>query len=193
VLTKEEKELQKLARDQARYALKLNAAKSLQPGFKTPSGATTWDGQSTSWEPKEAAPGLQHLLHAGQGRAKPLPKQAASQNWSKEKVIKWLLETPYLKEGEEAEVEAAPPLPNDRWSARVHTIRLMHVCVELKMQFLQKDVPMCTRNEKDAGDRNSFWVLAAEKFNDQSFKPTMLDYNTIKELPAQVCSSMQHV
>ena len=141
-LTKEQKELGKLARDQARYALKLDAAKSLKPGFKTSSGLTTWDGESTSWEPKEAAPGLKHLLHAGLGRAKPLPKQAASQNWPKEKVIKWLLETPYLQEGEEVQEEAvaAPALPHDRWTMRVHTIRLLPVCVELKVEFLQKDV-----------------------------------------------------
>ena len=58
-----------------------------------------------------------------------------------------------------------------RWYAHSCFVRLCHVIVELKDEFLMRDRPMATREQLDGAARNSFWQNAALKFNDATFKP----------------------
>lgn len=59
-----------------------------------------------------------------------------------------------------------------RWYALRQTARLLHVILEMKEEFLLRDVGHRSRLEKDGAARNSFWVRACEKFNDKTFLPS---------------------
>eukprot|EP00965_Chrysotila_dentata_P120451 3982727-Pleurochrysis_carterae.AAC.1 len=59
-----------------------------------------------------------------------------------------------------------------RWSAKNHTVRLVHVCMELKAEFLARDECL-DRRALDGAARDSFWQLAAKKFADPSFNPPL--------------------
>lgn len=51
---------------------------------------------------------------------------------------------------------------------------MLHTIFELKEHFVRRDEGHTTRNEKDSAARNWFWVLAAQKFNDESFLPVLM-------------------
>ena len=46
--------------------------------------------------------------------------------------------------------------------------------LEMSEAFCQRDKKPETRNEYEAGARNSFWQEAARKFNDREFAPTLV-------------------
>ncbi|MGA1355019.1 MAG: hypothetical protein ACO32I_09640, partial [Candidatus Limnocylindrus sp.] len=58
-----------------------------------------------------------------------------------------------------------------RWSARTCSTRMLHVLVEERAAFLQRDAPLAKRSDLDGAARNSFWQRAALVFVDPSFKP----------------------
>ena len=57
----------------------------------------------------------------------------------------------------------------------MHTIRLLHVIVETKVDFLKRDKKATTRNAMEAGARDSYWQTAALKFCDKDFNPSLLN------------------
>ena len=60
----------------------------------------------------------------------------------------------------------------------MHTIRLLHVIVETKVDFLKRDKKATTRNAMEAGARDSYWHTAALKFCDKGFNPPLLKLNS---------------
>lgn len=75
---------------------------------------------------------------------------------------------------QQAATPAQAAEPTHRWHNIRQGCRLVHTIVELKEDFLRRDEGHLTRNEKDSAARNSFWVRAAEKFNDDNFTPILL-------------------
>lgn len=61
-----------------------------------------------------------------------------------------------------------------RWSARTCAPRLLHVIVEERAAFLQRDAPLARRTDLDGAACNSFWQVAALRFVDPSFNPELL-------------------
>lgn len=70
---------------------------------------------------------------------------------------------------------APPPAP--RWYAIRQGCRLVHTILDMKDEFLQRDIGHQSRLEKEAAARNSFWVRAAARFNDSTFLPTLIKTN----------------
>jgi hypothetical protein len=64
--------------------------------------------------------------------------------------------------------------PSRRWTPRTHMIRLLHVIVATKTDFLQRDKKAKCRNAMEAGARDSYWHTAALKFCDKTFRPALL-------------------
>ena len=185
-----------------------DSARLIVPGWLL-NGSESWDGKSRSWTHNSHPPETKHLIMEAVVRSHPrhrvLPPSATT-NWTKDKLAAWLWESPVLPIEDlctNADLglpddtntvlhghntsgagvdDPDPDLPCERWSARVHTTRLIHVCVELLDAFLLRDKPLVTRNEVDVGDRNSFWERAAEKFVDRSFTPSVLGGQSFKDL-----------
>ena len=61
--------------------------------------------------------------------------------------------------------------PRQRWHSRSCLIRLLHVVVATREAFLVRNELPATRQEMEAGARDSYWREAAEMFNDDEFNP----------------------
>jgi hypothetical protein len=155
------------------------AARAIVPG------AELWDvahwPKNRRDKPKLAELKAEILWRDRAGKTRPA-------HWKAYDMCKWLhkhgLPEEHADGREEAAADAddddndddAPVLegPSRRWTPRTHMIRLLHVIVETKTDFLQRDKKAKCRNAMEAGARDSYWHTAALKFCDKSFKPALL-------------------
>lgn len=128
------------------------------------------------WLPTVEKPQKKHLVAAAEGRDKFAP---GVKNLAVQALADWLHIHPDVPPpapppagGEAAQARA--PLPEVRWTARAHDVRLLHVIVELKDKFLARDHNLQGRNEIDAGDRHDFWIEAVELFRSPTFNPALV-------------------
>ena len=66
--------------------------------------------------------------------------------------------------------------PSARWTYNRHTVRLLHICVDLKEDFLKRDSLHTSRATLDGADRNKFWHDAQEKFVDKEYNPKLAQF-----------------
>eukprot|EP00965_Chrysotila_dentata_P218891 6190829-Pleurochrysis_carterae.AAC.1 len=59
-----------------------------------------------------------------------------------------------------------------RWTARNHATRLVHVCMDLKQEFLRRNESL-DRRSLDGASRNSFWELASKLWADPNYNPPL--------------------
>ena len=71
------------------------------------------------------------------------------------------------------------PVVSVRWAQNKHTIRLVHVLIETKVDFLNRDKTL-SREQLDAAPRNWYWEKANRMFMDPNFRP-VLDKSTDPE------------
>ncbi|KAL1500139.1 hypothetical protein AB1Y20_012810 [Prymnesium parvum] len=177
-------------KDGGRTDIRQQAAESIQPGCKQWVIAT--------WLPREAKPQLKHLRNEMMRRGGVPPK-----SWKPQQVADWLRKhstlavnvelhdaqcTQGVKElmtNEEDLTQVDVSCPDGgivacRWYAIRQGCRLLHVIKELKEQFLTRDAGHQSRNEKECAARNSFWVNAASKFNDPTFKPICITMGDVQ-------------
>ena len=116
-------------------------------------------------------------------------------NWDADKKCKWLSENAYGAEGmvpvlrrvtlspELTDppqggvlVVVADPVPktDKRWRRIHHTTRLVMAIVEHKDEYIARDAKPANRQELEAADRNGVWIKISETFNNQHFKPDVI-------------------
>lgn len=153
------------------------AANSIRPG------CTQW--VLKTWEPAHFKPQLKQLHNAMLARnITPLPswglQKCADVLHAKEPIALGDVEVSIIGESQpvvvQAELvdEASQPASAQRWYAIRQGCRLIHTILDMKEEFLIRDVGHQSRNEKESAARNSFWVRAATRFNDDTFVPKLV-------------------